>query len=304
MNLLHALARAVAMREVRRLSDGGVPQSYAPSRRRSPLAASAPTPAPVEEITEYEDELRKLPEPLRTHIRRGGFLSDLKAEAWPLILPEWADAAFNRWSGAPSGPMTALGVTVAEDRVTLALRHGDWFDLRTHDGIDATDGPAVAALIFGARRGRCEIGFDLRDGCARPAHDHLRTQGLPVVGIGTEAAQHLRSGFPDMHSVMWWAFREALDPANLSKITLPPDAALKEELEALRWTLTEAGIAVTPERPSNSAEAIANAWACGGEAKGAAKRQITGNLGYAGAKRAGRPLAGATAMRKSPSSQT
>ena len=275
------------MREAQRLEAGGSSRSYSPPRRRSPLAASAPLPAPVEEVSEYKAELRALPEPLRSRIRDGGFVSDLKGEPWPLILPDWVDAAFNRWSGAPPGPMTALGAAVTGDRLTLALRHGDWFDVRAHDGIDAQDGPAVGALIFAARRGRCEIVFDLRSGHARPAHDHLKAQGFPVEGIGTEGPQHVRSGFPDMHSVVWWAFREALDPANLSKIALPPDGALKAELEALRWTLTEPGIRVEPsEGPMDRAEAVVSAWACTKRQRGAEeRRQTSANVGYAGAKR-------------------
>jgi hypothetical protein len=184
--------------------------------------------------TEYGATLNNLPEPLRTQLLYGDF-------------------------------MTAMGVDVARggsDQMVLAKRYDSWFaPLVKRSGRDTPDGPTVAALVI------VELGSDIEAlinvdviGVGSSAYDSLAMQEIAhdeneqaryanVVGVnfaeGTSARD--RSGMLAMRNIRaegYWALREALDPVKGDDLALPPDRELLADLVAPKWKLSAQGIQI------------------------------------------------------------
>ncbi len=168
-------------------------------------------------------------------------------DAMQLIPSEWVELAMARWTlPAKLPPMDSLGVDVARggaDSTVLSARHGMWFNaLQVHQGVATNDGPKVAGLVVAAVRDDAPIHLDVIGVGASP-YDFLRQLNMPVVGVNVSEATEAtdKSGrltFSNLRSLLWWRFREALDPAANTGICLPNDTRLKADLTAPKWKVT------------------------------------------------------------------
>jgi hypothetical protein len=114
--------------------------------------------------TGYRATLQALPEPLRSALLLGDWSASQVDSAFQLIPAAWVKAAQARWVPGIPGPMDAIGVDVAmggTDETIICERRGTWFGpIRSFMGIDTSNGPSTAALVFGARRDNAMIGVD------------------------------------------------------------------------------------------------------------------------------------------------
>jgi hypothetical protein len=194
--------------------------------------------------TGYMATLQALPEPLRSQMLYGDFQAGMTDDPWQVIPTAWVEAAQARWvRPAKLDPMDSVGVDVARgggDKTILARRHGMWFDVPlAHAGSATPDGPSVAGLTVAAMRDEAVIHVDVI-GVGSSPYDFLLDMGLQVIGVNVSesATATDRSGrlrFKNLRSQLWWAMREALDPANNSGICLPPDPMLLADLCAPTW---------------------------------------------------------------------
>ncbi len=203
----------------------------------------------------YKATLQALPEPLRSQMLEGAFGAGREDDPWAVVPTAWIEAAQERWrthGGAPSDPMTALGVDPARggrDETVVAPRHGAWFARQiVQPGHATPDGPAVASLVVSLMRDGAVPVVDVI-GIGSSVYDHLRTAGVRAQAFNGAAASHGRDrtgqlGFYNARAEAWWRMREALDPASGERLCLPPDPRLRADLAAPRWKLTARGVLV------------------------------------------------------------
>lgn len=195
--------------------------------------------------TGYASMLSAMPEPLRSQLLNGDFTAGRKDGVWQLIPSAWVDAAMARWERkAQKPPMDAVGVDVSRggaDETIIARRHGMWFDVPIKvQKIDTNDGYAVAAAVLAHTRDSAAINIDVA-GVGSSPYDCLSklTANVHPIDSASAATQSDRSGrlrFLNMRAQMWWAMRDALDPASNTGICLPPDDDLKYQLCAMTWS--------------------------------------------------------------------
>lgn len=206
----------------------------------------------------YMATLNALPEPLRSQMRDGLFHLGREDNPWQVIPTAWVEAAQRRWkerAGQPRGPLSAVGVDVAqggEDETVLAARYGTFFDtLDVHPGKHTPTGGHVAGLVeqvLASNRSGATANIDAI-GVGSSAYDTLRDNDAPAVAmVSSEGTEELtREGtlrFANKRALWWWRMREALDPDKGEDLALPPDRDLKIELCAPRWKPTARGILV------------------------------------------------------------
>jgi hypothetical protein len=195
--------------------------------------------------TGYMSTLQSLPEPLRSQMLYGDFRAGMEDDPWQLIPTAWVENAMARWKRPDALPeMLSLGVDVArggKDNTIIARRHAPmWFDVPlVYPGTATPDGPQVVGLTIAAMRDGAPIHIDVIGVGASP-YDFLMQARQQVIGVNvsekslaTDKSGRLR--FRNLRSQLYWQFREALDPANNTGITLPPDARLLADLCAFTW---------------------------------------------------------------------
>ncbi len=204
--------------------------------------------------TGYLQQLQALPEPLRSQMLLGDFHAGMEDDPWQVIPTAWVDQAMARWKErSPKGEMLSVGVDVArggKDSTTIACRHTDmWFDrAQVFPGTETPDGPKVMGLVMATVRDRAPIHLDVIGVGASP-YDFLRSARQDVYGVNvaerpTRTDRTGRLTFYNLRTQLWWAMREALDPANDTGIALPPDTQLAAELCAPRWEMSGTTIKV------------------------------------------------------------
>jgi len=205
--------------------------------------------------TSYRAKLQGLPEPLRSKMLFGDFLAGRKDNPWQVIPTAWVQAAQARWKERkkPDVAQSAIGVDVARgggDQTILAPRYRNWFDvLQVFPGSDTPDGPAVATLVIQARRDQSVVQLDVI-GVGGSVLDHLKpilkSACIPLNGAASSDATDKSGqlGFKNLRAAMYWALREALDPATGDDLALPPDRDLLIDLCSPHWKLTAQGIQV------------------------------------------------------------
>lgn len=198
--------------------------------------------------TGYMSTLQALPEPLRSQMLKGDFTAGMEDDPWQLIPSAWIELAMDRWKEQnPKPPMDALGCDVArggKDNTILIPKHeGLWFDYpQVHPGKTTPDGPKVAGLCMGTARDGAVVQVDVI-GVGASVYDCMNSiPNYPVVGVDVrhKATSMDKSGklhFYNMRSQIGWLFRELLDPANNTGITVAPDPRLKAELLNIKWEL-------------------------------------------------------------------
>lgn len=203
--------------------------------------------------TGYMATLQSLPEPLRSQMLYGDFQAGIEDDPWQVIPTAWVEAAMARWKPrSPKPVMDSMGVDVARggrDNTIIARRHDMWFDEPlAYPGTATPDGPTVAGLVISAARDGAPIHLDVI-GVGSSPYDFLNTARQHVIGVnvsekalGSDRSGRLR--FFNQRSELWWAMREALDPANNTGIELPPDNRLRADLCAPTWELAGAVVKV------------------------------------------------------------
>jgi hypothetical protein len=204
--------------------------------------------------TGYMATLQALPEPLRSQMLHGDFQAGMQDDPWQVIPTSWVERAMARWVKPDKTPeMLSMGIDVARggaDQTVIARKHvGMWFDVPlAYPGAQTPDGPSVAGLVISASRNNAVQHIDVI-GVGSSPYDFLNNANQPIVGVnvseravGTDQSGRLR--FLNQRSELWWRMREALDPANNTGITLPPDTRLRADLCAPTWEVQGAVIKV------------------------------------------------------------
>jgi hypothetical protein len=195
--------------------------------------------------TGYMATLQAMPEPLRSQMLYGDFMAGVMDSEYQVIPTEWVELAMARWRDLPvKPPMLSQGIDVArggEDATTIARLHeGLWFDKPLLiPGTQTPDGHATAAQVITSRRDNAVMHIDVVGVGASP-YDILKGIGQTigvdarVAAPGTDKSGKLR--FFNFRSMMWWRFRELLDPSANNGVALPPDPDLKRELCTPIWS--------------------------------------------------------------------
>ncbi|NIA67924.1 terminase [Pelagibius litoralis] len=238
--------------------------------------------------TNYQASLDGLPEPLRSAIRDGNFMTAREDSAYQVIPTAWVVAAIERWhKGKPENvPMTSMGLDVARggrDNTVVAPRFDKWFaELISVPGKLTPDGPSVVALAVQHQRDGACINLD-SIGVGGSVQDHLKSANLTYVPLnGAERSDALtrddKFGFVTKRSEMWWKLREALDPDYGINIALPPDRGLQADLTAPTYSVrpgqppkiyveNKDDIIKRLGRSPDEGDAVVYAWASGEVAK-------------------------------------
>lgn len=199
--------------------------------------------------TGYKATLQGLPEPLRSQMLKGDFSAGMEDDVWQVIPSKAVTEAQNRWAAISNIPkMTSIGIDVARggrDHTILARRHGHYFDeLLDFPGEMTPDGPSVAALFTQYQRDSATPAVD-SIGVGTSVVDFLTANGHDVLAINGATRTDSKDktgvyGFVNLRAQLYWQFREALiDPE--SKIALPPDPGLTNDLCAPRFKVTGQG---------------------------------------------------------------
>ena len=255
--------------------------------------------------TGYRATLQALPEPLRSALLLGDWSASQVDNAFQLIPAAWVKAAQARWVPGIPGPMDAIGVDVAmggTDETIICERRGTWFGpIRSFMGIDTSNGPSTAALVFGARRDNAMIGVDAI-GWGQTVYDFLhQSLGDQVLRFIASERSVKRTAdgvhaFANRRAEIFWRLREALDPELGRNLALPPDPMLAADLTSMRWKLVGTGILIEAKdeirkrlgRSPDRGDALAMAWATGTDRDPSyvpvGQLQTSVNVGYARAK--------------------
>lgn len=219
--------------------------------------SSRVTDNPFLTATGYEYTLQSLPEPLRSQMLNGDFKAGVQDSEWQVIPTAWVDAAMARWSpDGKRGEMDSAGVDVArggKDFTVVSTRHGSWFDeLKRLPGAQTPTGATAAGFVVSCLRDGAPVHVDAL-GVGGETIGHLESNGIQVEAIAgndtksceaqtDQATSKLR--FRNLRALIWWRFREMLNPDTGSRIALPRDQKLKSDLCAPQWKLTPGGILI------------------------------------------------------------
>ena len=220
---------------------------------------------------DYRRALTLLPEPLRSALLSGNWAAMLTDDAYQVIPRAWIKAAMMRWIERNEVP-DFIGCDVArggEDKTVKAPRKGNYFmPLEKYPGRSTPDGQSVVDLLAGS----ATINIDVI-GVGASAFDIGVMRGLKMFpvnfaekSIARDKSETLR--FVNKRAEYYWAFREALDPADGSDVALPPDPELEADLCAARWQSMSNGIKIESKedikkrigRSPDCADAVVLAW--------------------------------------------
>jgi hypothetical protein len=251
------------------------------------------------------------------NLAAGKFDDALPDDEWQVIPTAWIMAAQDRWTPEQPKdvPMTAMGVDVAQggmDETVLAPRYDWWFaPLITVPGVKTPAPSDTAALVVKHRRNGAAVIVDCGGGYGGGVVDFLSVSNIKAIphkgsnGSARRTKDRLH-GYLNKRAEIMWRFREALDPDQDggSPIALPPDAALRADLAAPRYSIETRGLQVEEKdaikkrigRSPDKGDAVIMAWA---EGQDALRKGLTGpgsavsaqsnrpqfaNVGYASAK--------------------
>lgn len=228
------------------------------------------------------------------NLTAGKFDASLPDDEWQVIPTAWIVAAQERWKPEPPRdiPMTAMGVDVAqggEDDTVLASRHDWWFaPLICVPGSKTPLPSDTAALVVKNRRSGAAVIVDCGGGYGGGVVEFLSLNNIKAVPHKGANASVKRSkdklhSFVNKRAEVVWRFREALDPDQDggSPIALPPDAALRADLAAARFSIEPRGIKIEDKddikkrigRSPDKGDAVIIAWS---EGQDALKRGLIG----------------------------
>jgi hypothetical protein len=254
-------------------------QVFAHSRTYIP---SSFTDNPFYSKEDYAKSLSMLPASVRDRLMSGNFLMARPDDEWQLIPTSWIQQAQDRWTQRPPEgvPQCAIGADIAQggdDQTVLAVRYDGWFDeLKVVPGKETPDGKKAAGKILEHRRDDSMVIVDLGGGWGGDCYGHLKENNIKCkgyMGVKTDTNARTKDNdlrFFNVRAEAYWKLREALDPSQEggSRICLPRDSKLLQELTILRYEITSSGIKLTPKdkvkeqigRSPDRADAVAMAW--------------------------------------------
>lgn len=209
---------------------------------------------------EYQKALDALPEPYRSAVRDGNFMSAKVDHAFQVIPTQWIREAQARWTPEPPehAPMSVISADIAQggsDTTTIVSRYDGWFSKADQTpGAETPTGNEVAGLLISKRRNGCTIIIDMGGGYGGGTKMRLNDSGIDVVSYkGSESAVgrsiDQQYGFYNVRSKAYWKLREALDPSQDggSSIALPDDPELVSDLTTPHFKIVSRGIQITPK---------------------------------------------------------
>lgn len=218
---------------------------------------------PYRDTAEYRAQLQSLPEPLRSQLLYGKFLTSLEDAANQCIPTEWVRMAMDRWTEKPPAgvPMCAIGVDCTgggKDPMVQAPRHDGWYAklIKTPGSQIPAEkaGSTAAGLVLANRRDGALVIVDMGGGYGGPLYEHLcdnEIECYPYKGAEGTTRKSKEGGlkFTNTRSAAYWLFREALDPGQPggSPIRLPKDNRLLAGLTAPTFEITAQGIKLEPK---------------------------------------------------------
>ncbi len=208
--------------------------------------------------TGYMATLQALPEPLRSQMLYGDFLSGQEDDVWQVIPTQWVKDAMDRFKGnhpdykPPAPPMgcdemTSMGVDPSrggrDESVIAVVYDRKTYLLHSLEGHSVPDGPTLGTEVLRVRRDMCPVHIDAV-GVGGSVLDYLTHQGTHTVPVTGQAESRLRDEtgtfkYRNMRSEIYWEFRQMLDPQNNPTIELVPDATLLADLTAVRYKILE-----------------------------------------------------------------
>ena len=210
--------------------------------------------------TNYGAVLQNLPEPLRSQLLYGDFLTSTPDPVRQVIPTEWIRAAQWRWQDQeePDGELTHLGVDPSRggmDTMEMAPRKGDYYkQLISYPGRAITDGEVCADKIIEAlgEDGNTPIHIDVI-GVGSSGFDFLSRKECNPVAIDFRAKTDWtdKSGilkFRNVRSAAYWSLMEDLDPTSDVELALPPGDELLADLAAPRWIDSTTGVLLEPKK--------------------------------------------------------
>lgn len=196
--------------------------------------------------TSYRSTIEAMPEPLRSQLLYGDFTMSRRDHEKQVIPQSFITMAQKRWrpEGHKNNRMSAIGQDVAfggtDDAIVQAV-YGEWFDTpKVKKGIDVEHSDDLKGMIETERSDNAPVGIDMTGGWGIAVAEALIKNAVKVYKIvfskGTEKRQ-TRGGlqYANMRALLWWEFRQDLDPKSGFSIALPPDPVLIAQLMAPRW---------------------------------------------------------------------
>ena len=206
--------------------------------------------------TGYIDTLQSMPEPLRSQMLNGDFSAGVEDDPWQVIPTTWVDEAMARWKPRDAKePMDSIGADIAaggKDNLTIARRHGAWFDeLIRIPGVEILQeraGPIAAGRIMMVRTDRAPVHADVI-GWGLSAVNFLQANDVQTIAVNVANGSSERTvdgklRFVNRRAEIVWRMRETLDPQNSTPAALPPDPKLRADLAAYKWELKPGGIQI------------------------------------------------------------
>lgn len=216
--------------------------------------------------TNYRATLQNLPEPLRSQLLYGDFMSGREDHAWQVIPTAWVKLAQERWRNAEPSvrrPMVAIATDVAmggaDNLVTGSLHpmgqgKAGWYvpALDVVRGVDVTSPVQIAQNIMRLRKDGADVSVDYTGGWGTGVKSHLeQDHEIHCTGIVFSEKSGARTydgklGFHNLRAELWWKLREALDPEGGTdeKLAIPDDPRLLAELTTPRWELRGSNILI------------------------------------------------------------
>lgn len=207
----------------------------------------------------YISTLQSMPEPMRSKLLYGDFLTGGDEDPWQIIPSEWVRLAQERWRNMqkPTTPLSAIGVDIARggrDQTILTPRWDNYFGWQeTYPGKDTPDGPGTKDLIIKCLHSNngnasTQINVDVIGVGSSPYDftviEHANTNPM-AAGNGSDARDKSDMlGFANKKAEWWWKLREALDPDSGDNLALPDDRELMVDLCTPHWKPTARGIQV------------------------------------------------------------
>lgn len=206
----------------------------------------------------YKATLNGLPEPLRSQLMRGDFKAGIEDDQYQLFPTDWVKDAMARWRAMKEPtqiPIEQVGLDVSRggrDKTVATPRRGHYFCKQEEaSGVSMKDGPAVATFVLkkiGANR-NIVVAIDAVGVGVSPL-DTLRANNVKVLPIIASAKSMARDktgmlSFVNLRAEIFWAMREALDPASGMNLAIEDHPELMGDLCAYRFKLTPRGIQVS-----------------------------------------------------------
>ena len=209
---------------------------------------------PVLMASGYMTTLQSLPEPLRSKLLYGDFMSMAEEDPWVMFPRDWVLAAQKRWreQKEPAGEVDQLGIDVARggtDHTVYTPRKGHYFCKQVEvPGRKTPDGASVIAIAAPLCTAHTQLGIDVVAVGSSP-YDLGKMNKMKIMALnGAEKApesQKAKAGglrFYNKRALWHWKLREDLDPKSGMDLALPDTPEVTSQLCAIKWELTIRGI--------------------------------------------------------------